>query len=706
MTEFDGNSASITFPTAVAVVDQPVAVTAKSVSAIVGVPTGSVLVATFTDPEGPDPFGDYSATVTWNGKDVTNGMISYDSATGIFSVYSGDTLSQPGPLPFTVAIGHNGAAPGVATGTVTVSGAVSSVSLAAPGNITYGQKATFVATVTGYGPPSGTVTLYSGPVRPADVIGTGTLGMMNGQDVASIGVSGLSVNGSPYTITAVYSGDAINLGSTSSSVKQVVKPAPLSITADNKSKVFGQANPTLTVSYSGLVNGDTASSLTTPPKVTTTATTTSAVGNYPITASGAVDANYTISYVAGTLTINKDASTTTATVSTTNGAVGQTVTVTAHVTANAPGSGTPTGNVDFYDTSTSTDLGNFTLSGGSATLSTTMLTAGSHSITVTYSGDTSFLSSSTTASTISIAQSIIVLDPTAGGALSLSTSASINVTGMVYVDSSSSSALSASGNATIKASLIEVHGGVSKSGSATFSPAPVTKAPVLADPLAALPAPSTSGLTNFGSYSLSGSSKGTINPGIYNGIIVSGSAVLTMNPGLYIIEGGGFAASASSSISGTGVTIYNASSKYPSSGGSYGAINLSGGGVFKLTAPSSGPYAGVLFIQPAANKQALTFSGTSMAGVSGTVYAPSAQLTESGYAQLGGDHHRRHAEPQRQFRRERRRFDRTREIRRLLARPGASRLRPEQLFQATAAGRQSPSSTLITIPPFIRARRV
>jgi hypothetical protein len=60
----------------------------------------------------------------------------------------------------------------------------------------------------------------------------------------------------------------------------------------------------LTVGYSGFVNGDTAASLTTAPTVTTTGTASSAVGTYPITASGAVDANYTISYVAGTLTVN------------------------------------------------------------------------------------------------------------------------------------------------------------------------------------------------------------------------------------------------------------------------------------------------------------------------------------------------------------------------------------------------------------------
>src|SRR4029077_17536996 len=60
----------------------------------------------------------------------------------------------------------------------------------------------------------------------------------------------------------------------------------------------------LTVSYSGFVNGDTAASLTTPASVTTTATAASHAGTYPITASGAVGADYTISYVAGTLTVD------------------------------------------------------------------------------------------------------------------------------------------------------------------------------------------------------------------------------------------------------------------------------------------------------------------------------------------------------------------------------------------------------------------
>jgi hypothetical protein len=67
--------------------------------------------------------------------------------------------------------------------------------------------------------------------------------------------------------------------------------------------VFGDPFPNLTASYSGFQNGDTAASLTVPTNLTTTATSSSPVGNYPIHASGAVDSNYTINFVDGTFTI-------------------------------------------------------------------------------------------------------------------------------------------------------------------------------------------------------------------------------------------------------------------------------------------------------------------------------------------------------------------------------------------------------------------
>ena len=68
----------------------------------------------------------------------------------------------------------------------------------------------------------------------------------------------------------------------------------------------------------------------------------------------------------------------------------------------------------------------------------------------------------------------------------LSNNARINVSGIVYVDSSSSSALSAGGNAQVTAAAIYVHGGIQKGGNASLYPAPVTGTPVLADPLASL----------------------------------------------------------------------------------------------------------------------------------------------------------------------------------------------------------------------------
>src|SRR5262249_1616706 len=93
-----------------------------------------------------------------------------------------------------------------------------------------------------------------------------------------------------------------------------VTAATLTITANGKSKVYGTGNPALTVSYAGFVNGDTVASLTTPASVSTTATAASGAGTYPITASGAVssNSNYTISYIAGALTVTKAALTATA----------------------------------------------------------------------------------------------------------------------------------------------------------------------------------------------------------------------------------------------------------------------------------------------------------------------------------------------------------------------------------------------------------
>ena len=180
-----------------------------------------------------------------------------------------------------------------------------------------------------------------------------------------------------------------------------VTTAPLVITADNKTKTAGAVNPPLTFTPSGFVNGDTVSSLTTQPTLSTTATTTSPASTYPITASGAVDPNYSISYVPGTLTVTAvatgTATKTTLSVSCGNVATvyGQSITFTATVTSSAK-TGTPSGIVTFLDGGTV--LGTGTLKAGHggdvATFSTGSLAPGAHTITAVYAGGGGFAGSS------------------------------------------------------------------------------------------------------------------------------------------------------------------------------------------------------------------------------------------------------------------------------------------------------------------------
>ncbi|HEU5090378.1 MAG TPA: MBG domain-containing protein, partial [Roseiflexaceae bacterium] len=82
-----------------------------------------------------------------------------------------------------------------------------------------------------------------------------------------------------------------------------VAKAPLMIKADNKIKLVGTANPPLTATYTGFVNGDTVNNLDSPAILSTTAQTNSPVGIYPITVSGASDANYDVTFVNGSMTV-------------------------------------------------------------------------------------------------------------------------------------------------------------------------------------------------------------------------------------------------------------------------------------------------------------------------------------------------------------------------------------------------------------------
>jgi hypothetical protein len=113
------------------------------------------------------------------------------------------------------------------------------------------------------------------------------------------------VSSGTTTITASQDGDGNYNAAAPVQQLLTVNKATLTVTADDKSKAFNAVNPTLTWTYSGYVNGDTAAVLSGYPLLTTTATTASAPGSYPITAAiGTLSAaNYTFSFVSGTLTV-------------------------------------------------------------------------------------------------------------------------------------------------------------------------------------------------------------------------------------------------------------------------------------------------------------------------------------------------------------------------------------------------------------------
>ena len=114
------------------------------------------------------------------------------------------------------------------------------------------------------------------------------------------------VAGSPYPITCAGGVDD-NYSFTYVPAQLTITKAPLTVTAADKTKEYGNLNPLLTFAYSGFQGTDTATDLETAPTCSTTATQFSGVAGspYPITCAGGVDDNYSFTYVPAQLTITR-----------------------------------------------------------------------------------------------------------------------------------------------------------------------------------------------------------------------------------------------------------------------------------------------------------------------------------------------------------------------------------------------------------------
>ena len=275
-----------------------------------------------------------------------------------------------------------------------------------------GQSVTFTATVasavSGLGTPTGQVTFYDGTTA----IDTETL--VDG--MASYTTSGLAVAG--HSITAQYTGDTDFSGSTSTAFTQTVNPAgtQTAVTTSVNPTVSGQSVTfTATVStvspgagtatgqvvfYDGTTAVDTEYLSGGAASYTTSALS---VSGHSITAEYVGNTDFvTSTSTAFTQTVDQDGTTTSLGSSADPAVLGQSVTFTAVVTADSPGSGTPTGSVTFYDGTNAVDTE--TLVGGVAKFKTSSLALGGHAISAVYGGDTDFTGSPSATITETIKQ--------------------------------------------------------------------------------------------------------------------------------------------------------------------------------------------------------------------------------------------------------------------------------------------------------------
>ena len=118
--------------------------------------------------------------------------------------------------------------------------------------------------------------------------------------------AGTALHAGTHTLSVAFvPDDPTSWRPVSTEVGLTVEKATITATADDVSRNYGEANPPLTVTCTGFVNGDTVAALDTLPTSTTTATAASPAGTYPIIPANGADADYGFDYINGTLTIDK-----------------------------------------------------------------------------------------------------------------------------------------------------------------------------------------------------------------------------------------------------------------------------------------------------------------------------------------------------------------------------------------------------------------
>jgi len=159
-----------------------------------------------------------------------------------------------------------------------------SPSLSSPLNVTYGDPLFSAAASASSGLP---VTYTSNNTSIVTVDATGLLTFKAAGSVV---------------ITIEQSGNAGYLPATPLTLSVQVNKKDLYITADNKTRPYGEVNPVLTFSASGFVNGESLTAISSPA-INTVAAPLSMPGNYSIDLTGGSAANYNLIFTNGTFTV-------------------------------------------------------------------------------------------------------------------------------------------------------------------------------------------------------------------------------------------------------------------------------------------------------------------------------------------------------------------------------------------------------------------
>ncbi len=235
-------------------------------------------------------FGDAlpALTFTYNTTDFVNGetVANIDVAPSISTTAS--NTSNAGIYPITLSGGSDNNYNLLFTNaTVTITKANQTISFTDPADVTYGApNFDLVASATSGLPV--TFSVVSGP--------------------ATLSGNTVSITGAGTVLIQANQPGNINF-SAAAPVQQsfAVSKANLSVTADSKTIVFGDALPALTFTYNttDFANGETVANIDVAPSISTTASNTSNAGIYPISLSNGSDNNYNFIFSNATLTITK-----------------------------------------------------------------------------------------------------------------------------------------------------------------------------------------------------------------------------------------------------------------------------------------------------------------------------------------------------------------------------------------------------------------